>query len=83
VGSREVRRPWRQQATAGCEASRPGPSKPSSGARAVALGSSKPPSAEPTQKPGSPSPLRTAEVAVGGADLSMDIVWMTTAWVVS
>jgi hypothetical protein len=51
----------------------PGPSKPSSGARVVAPGLSKPPSAETMKERGPPSPLRTAEVAASGADLSMDI----------
>jgi hypothetical protein len=50
-----------------------GPSKSSSGARVVASGSSKTLSAEPTKERGPLSPLRTAEAAVGGANLAMDI----------
>ena len=73
MGNREVRCPWQQQATAGCETCCLSPSKPSPSARAVAPGSSKPPSAEPAQERGPPSPLCTLEAAAGGADLSMDI----------
>jgi hypothetical protein len=50
-----------------------GPNKSLSGVRVVAFGSSKPPSADPTKERGPRSPLRTAEAAVGGADLAMDI----------
>jgi hypothetical protein len=51
----------------------PGPSKSSAGLRTVASGTGKPPSAEPTKERRSPSPVRTDEAAVGGADFYTDI----------
>jgi hypothetical protein len=50
-----------------------GPNKSLSGARVVASGSGKSPSAEPAKERRPPSPVRTDEVASGGADLDMDI----------
>jgi hypothetical protein len=51
----------------------PGPSKSSVGPRAAASGAGKPPSAEPTKERRPPSPVRTDEVATGGADFDTDI----------
>jgi hypothetical protein len=51
----------------------PRPINSSSGARAVASGSGKPPSTEPTRERRPPSQVRTDKVAVGGANLDMDI----------
>jgi hypothetical protein len=51
----------------------PGSNKPPPGAKSTAPGSSKPLPAVPTQERRPPSPPRTAETEVGGAEVSIDI----------
>jgi hypothetical protein len=51
----------------------PGSSMPSLGAKSAAPGPSKPLPTVPTQERRPPSPLHTAEMEVGGAEVSMDI----------
>jgi hypothetical protein len=56
-----------------CEVCRPGTSKPPPDAKSTAPGPSKPLPAVPAQERRPPSPPRTAEIEVGGAEASMDI----------
>jgi hypothetical protein len=51
----------------------PGPSKPPLEAKSAALGPSKPLPVVPTQERRPPSPSRSADTEVGGAEVSMDI----------
>jgi hypothetical protein len=70
-----VRDPHRKvkMAWGAAKSAAPGTSKPPLGAKSAAPGPSKPLPAEPVPERRPPSPPRTAETEVGGAEVSMDI----------
>jgi hypothetical protein len=65
---REVKMAW-----GSAKSTAPGSSKPSLGVKSAAPGPSKPLSAVPAQERRPPSPPRTTETGVGGAEVSMDV----------
>jgi hypothetical protein len=73
VGVARSAAPGTSKPPLGAKSATPGPSKPSLGTKFVAPGSSKPLPAAPTQERRPPSPPRSAQAEVGGAEVSMDV----------